>query len=1080
VKLLLKGGLNLNGHNCKHPRIPDRMNPLQFACLRGNWELATELINAGSSIDQPGTGWKSSILVLAIHGRYLDKSFWNSYDEEYDSDQESDERIWEDGEEGEERKEVEEFSMAAKEILEKKDAEFLALVQFLLDKGAVVNPLVEDCCSLLALNGIEKPRFDDDLDHILCYGHSPLTAASRYGNTYLVDLFLQKHADIRFLTNRKTTVLRECIYSWAGLKKITRKYTFVQSDRDWPGWIESLREVLSSVPVERLKSITTMFSSLIQAGIDINDYLPFYPHEQTFITRYFIEQKTFYFSNLDLVVGLQNVKLIEMMLVAGASKATNYSLQLATNLGSLEIFNKLLNLIPWVSLTTAREVMGHELTLSYIKAILHKRSDVEMQKAILFAAIGIGDNTSIEYMFNYSSSNGRALFSKLVGVEEALESCCDAQNIETLRFIIGLCLDYNVSISSYLNSALRSAIKKDDVDMLDLLLSQGGDINEVSEGSTALEFSINLRNQRTTHKILGLGPVLNDGTPRMNSGGLCCPGYHSLYGYPLILAIFSGQEEVVQNLLDLGASINAFGGAFSILYGCCCVTPLVAAIERKDGGLIQMLLSKGTAVNHPPNTPRTSVTPLAAAVRNNDLELVQFLLQQGAHPHDYLALKEAAHDTRLFKIIFKELCNGIARFSIATSWALGDGALARAVELDKAEIASLILEGLPRTIVSTYGISEALKNAIKYYATGGILNMLLTYGANPNSVWHIGNSFLEIYGSSGYFISALSVAVLGDYAEYVKILLEAGADVNINPTGETFGSPMQTAVNFRTKNMVRMLLEHGADPNAVGLPKRFRDKYQQSREEESGRHNGTPLEIAVTNQDNDIVALLLQYSCNVEATNDDMPHTPIQIASRNGNKEIIELLYHHGANVNAPPAKEGGATALQFAALEGLLGIATLLLDYNADVNAPAAEIGGRTALEGAAEHGRIDMVQLLLNAGANTVKDGDTQYQNAMRRATENGHHAVRRLLQAARPVDDDEQVPDIITQDQPSDNTTNQHQPDADIMNKDQPDDSIIIEASSTQATDHEMMAFDLTDLSQLGLINDGSWEWDGIRGL
>lgn len=119
------------------------------------------------------------------------------------------------------------------------------------------------------------------------------------------------------------------------------------------------------------------------------------------------------------------------------------------------------------------------------------------------------------------------------------------------------------------------------------------------------------------------------------------------------------------------------------------------------------------------------------------------------------------------------------------------------------------------------------------------------------------------------------------------------------------------------------------------------------------------------------------------------------MATRDGSKEIVELLLEHGADVNAPPAREFGATALQFAAIKGFLGIAYLLLQYDADVNAPAAEVDGRTALEGAAEHGRVDMVQLLLNSGANIFQDGQEQYENAVRRALENGHRAVRRLLE-------------------------------------------------------------------------------------
>ncbi|KAH8772220.1 ankyrin repeat-containing domain protein [Hyaloscypha sp. PMI_1271] len=158
----------------------------------------------------------------------------------------------------------------------------------------------------------------------------------------------------------------------------------------------------------------------------------------------------------------------------------------------------------------------------------------------------------------------------------------------------------------------------------------------------------------------------------------------------------------------------------------------------------------------------------------------------------------------------------------------------------------------------------------------------------------------------------------------------------------------------------------------------------------------TPLQFAVQNHDKEMIKCLLGGKNDVNAVFGIIQHTPLQIACRDGEKEIVHLLLQSGADANAPPAKESGATALQFAAIKGSLEIVYHLLEYGADVNAPAAEVYGRTALEGAAEHGRVDVVQLLLTAGASVVVDGQTQYENAVKRASENGHYAVRRLLES------------------------------------------------------------------------------------
>jgi hypothetical protein len=78
VKHLLRAGASPNRPMCRHVSLPDHATPLQFALSRGNTKLAQELIKAGSSIDEGGTGWKSSALVLAIIGNNIrgDERFW--------------------------------------------------------------------------------------------------------------------------------------------------------------------------------------------------------------------------------------------------------------------------------------------------------------------------------------------------------------------------------------------------------------------------------------------------------------------------------------------------------------------------------------------------------------------------------------------------------------------------------------------------------------------------------------------------------------------------------------------------------------------------------------------------------------------------------------------------------------------------------------------------------------------------------------------------------------------------------------------------------------------------------------------
>jgi ankyrin repeat protein len=66
----------------------------------------------------------------------------------------------------------------------------------------------------------------------------------------------------------------------------------------------------------------------------------------------------------------------------------------------------------------------------------------------------------------------------------------------------------------------------------------------------------------------------------------------------------------------------------------------------------------------------------------------------------------------------------------------------------------------------------------------------------------------------------------GQQVEMVKFLLSKGADVNTIASYDR--TPLDTAYNKGDKEMIRILLEHGADP-ALGrkIPKSFIEKLRK-------------------------------------------------------------------------------------------------------------------------------------------------------------------------------------------------------------------------------------------------------------
>ncbi len=194
-------------------------------------------------------------------------------------------------------------------------------------------------------------------------------------------------------------------------------------------------------------------------------------------------------------------------------------------------------------------------------------------------------------------------------------------------------------------------------------------------------------------------------------------------------------------------------------------------------------------------------------------------------------------------------------------------------------------------------------------------------------------------------------------------------------------------------NMVRMMLDAGLDLSAV--IKRIRILVEKGRARVYVSE--TALLVAIGARQLDKVRLLIDKGADINARpTRGVKRTALQKAAEVGAYKILEYLINLGTDINAPAAGTGGATALQFAAVHGFVGIADRLLREGADPNAPAALLDGRTALEGAAEHGRLDMVQLLRNFGARIDGPHRSQYEQALCRASDNGHFAVVDLLKS------------------------------------------------------------------------------------
>jgi len=213
------------------------------------------------------------------------------------------------------------------------------------------------------------------------------------------------------------------------------------------------------------------------------------------------------------------------------------------------------------------------------------------------------------------------------------------------------------------------------------------------------------------------------------------------------------------------------------------------------------------------------------------------------------------------------------------------------------------------------------------------------------------------------------------------------------------------AARSGNKEIVRMLLEHGADINAIATD------------------NETVFSYAAASGNKEIIQLLLDYGLVINPEEYDFS-LALSAAAEKGHTEMLHFLLKHGTNRtgmhtalfsaaiagNISTVKfllDNGAAIgndiLPFVAENGLTDIAQILLDHGADINQPLDygtdinhlfEKAGQTALIAAATAGQKDMILFLLEHGADVYAE-DSRGNTALMIAKSKNHTSIVTLLE-------------------------------------------------------------------------------------
>jgi len=420
-------------------------------------------------------------------------------------------------------------------------------------------------------------------------------------------------------------------------------------------------------------------------------------------------------------------------------------------------------------------------------------------------------------------------------------------------------------------------------------------------------------------------------------------------------------QEMVRNSPDL---INASeqGGP----------TPLVKAAARGQLMVVQYLLRSGADVNlksppwHEPgsletlNVPTLVETALCEAAGRGHLAIVQVLLEHGAavDAPDLLGdtpLHRAAHAG--FKSVVEALLAAKADVNARDSrgwtplhWAAAEGfkSVAEVLLAAKADMNARNRRGdTPLHLAAAAGQTA-------------LVELLLAHKAEVN----IKNTGPALRHAEEYQetrdATPLIAAIVGNHLAVVKLLLAAKAEVNLEGEAGVVprrpaesGSPLHFAVAANRPEIVGLLLDHGANPDA------------QIPAHGEPRAGMTPLRAAVQGGNKEIAQLLLAHKADPNLP-DAEGLTPLHWAVVTPNKEMVNLLLANHAEVNRQD--QSGRTPLAYA-VGHPVDIAAALLDAKADPNHKDSQ--GQTPLFYAAQGGHKEMVELLLAKGANpNVRD--------------------------------------------------------------------------------------------------------------
>ena len=465
---------------------------------------------------------------------------------------------------------------------------------------------------------------------------------------------------------------------------------------------------------------------------------------------------------------------------------------------------------------------------------------------------------------------------------------------------------------------LNLAVQTQNVDLVRALLSAGARVNFVTAtGTTALQLAAYWGTPEIVEALVSAEADVDCPNEKRCKGVGRRAEKEQDYGFfipPLQRATERDNVEMVQILLEAGANVNGFpGGKYFSRW-------LNRTQADNGGGVDNADIESDTSTDSDSSYEdnfwdycgeKYGVshlgTALQEAVLNNNMVLARLFLSLGANVDAMVsqgtALQIASRDPAKIKLVKLLLRKGADVNSVSQKWH-----------------------------------STALVGAAKS-GDEGLVETLLDANADPNA---------PTYDDE----TPLHAAVGSGKVDLVRLLINAGAHVNIRPAPNGHPTPLQAAVKSGNIGLVRLLINAGGDVNTRPV----------------SREGRTCLQIACEEGVTQMFNYLLQLGADVnDSTSRVYGYTALQAATEylfldhEREKErvyMVRKLLENGADPNTP----GPTCPLSEAISKKQYELAQVLLDKGAD---PNGQRYCREPLQWAVERESVDMARHLLTLGA-------------------------------------------------------------------------------------------------------------------